>query len=657
MTTATAPRTGAERVAAHVSRHNACARREVADQARRTALEADPLAWCAHYMPGAFPKPFGDIHRQIARAFREAVDTGGWCVVAAPRSSGKTTLVNALALKAVLSGQVRFVAVIPWRQADAGRALRFWRTAICSNTRLLADYPDICAPFAACRMSSQRLLAIHWADEDAPTGAQMVLSEGLIVLPGSAGVLGSASINGNPRGMQFTLPDQTTIRPDMLLVDDPSDKTTARSRDGSERNVEFIKEDVVGMAGPGEKIAAVMTGSTIAAHDTLAHFLGDNEPDWVAVKVPQITVWPTEPNMELWERWNVLRLEGREDDMTKARKFYVKHGEQMREGMAVSWEHRFSVKHKEPDAYWSAMADYYRMGRKAFLQERQNKPEEEAAGLLVLTQDQVAERTGTHRRREWPEDATILVAGIDVGTATALNWCVVAATPQLAVHVAEYGTYPPGNQPLWTPKSSQTSQSAITAGLGSVVQMLMRMFPNLKAIGIDGNYATQVVYAFAKQAREQNPGVAIVPCRGVPSGKFKLPQLANRHKLRAMGDQCHGYRGDKGEEVWFNSHHWHRLQQEGFTIELGAPGSVQLPIGGRHEAMAMAVCADQLIRVEIRGDGKEIQVWEQDRRYENHLSDALVMAMVQANLEGASTNGPVEKARVAKPKRPTDYGL
>jgi len=657
------PVSGAARIAAHVARHNACKRRECADPERRARLEQDGngLAWLAHYMPGAFGKPFGQMHEDIAAAFDEAVQNGNWCVVAAPRGSGKTTTINGLSLRAAIAAIIRFVAVIPWKEKDALRALRFWKTNLCGNKRLLADYPEICVPFSQCRGNSQRLASIHWTDAPEPTGAQLVLSDGLIVLPGSVGVLGSASLGGNPRGMQFTLDDGTVIRPDVLLIDDPSDKKTARSIVLSQANVEKIREDVLGMAGPGTRIAAVMPGTRIAARDTISHFLDDEEePDWASVVVPQITSWPDERGeegeMPLWEEWNRLRIAGRDDELAEAHAYYIEHGEAMRAGMTVSWDDRFDAEHGDPDAYWAAMADYYRMGRKAFLQERQNAPEEEAAGILVLKPEQVATRTGDFRRGEWPEDASIVVAGIDVGTATALNWCVAASTPALAVWVPDYGTYPGGNQPLWTPESSQPSSTAIRAGIKVLVRQLIRRFPALQAIGIDGNYATQLVYEVCKELREETE-ITIVPCRGVGSTKFRLPQLSNRSKLRAMGEQCHGYKGDKGEEVWFNSHHWHRLQQEAFTTELGSPGSIQLPHGGRHDAMSLAICADYLIRVEIRADGKEVQVWGNDSKYENHLSDAMVIALVQANLEGASASGTVPKSRQGKPKRPKSYSL
>ena len=111
--------------------------------------ELDPEAWVKAYFPAAFPLPFGPVHRAIISEFVHAIDTGERFAVAAPRGTGKSTLVSALALWALMTNRTPFPAIVPWAERSKRQALRFWSNELCFNARLARDYPDACAPFVA----------------------------------------------------------------------------------------------------------------------------------------------------------------------------------------------------------------------------------------------------------------------------------------------------------------------------------------------------------------------------------------------------------------------------------------------------------------------------------------------------------------------------
>jgi len=96
----------------------------------------DEVAWLLAYLPAAYPLPFGQVHHDIIAAFRYSMLTGGNMAAAAPRGTGKSTLVNGLVLMALLEGQTKFPAVIPWDDKAKKRALRFWANELCFNARI-----------------------------------------------------------------------------------------------------------------------------------------------------------------------------------------------------------------------------------------------------------------------------------------------------------------------------------------------------------------------------------------------------------------------------------------------------------------------------------------------------------------------------------------
>jgi hypothetical protein len=116
------------------------------------------------------------------------------------------------------------------------RAFRFWKTALCFNTDLDADYPEFTAPFWHSRGIAQKLPASWWNPKQTEnpnagnaTGAQLAVGEGLIVLPDNRGCIGGATINGNVRGLNHAAQDGKLLRPTIALLDDVQDRKVAKS--------------------------------------------------------------------------------------------------------------------------------------------------------------------------------------------------------------------------------------------------------------------------------------------------------------------------------------------------------------------------------------------------------------------------------------------
>ena len=121
-------------------------RRKCANRRRRAKLEAAPADWLRYYLHAAFPLPFGDVHLRMIEAAARAVETGSGMACAAPRGTGKSTVLSGIALWAVLSGRCRFPIVAGWAHAAARRMLRKWVSTLAENPRVQADYPEATGP-------------------------------------------------------------------------------------------------------------------------------------------------------------------------------------------------------------------------------------------------------------------------------------------------------------------------------------------------------------------------------------------------------------------------------------------------------------------------------------------------------------------------------
>ena len=621
------------------------------DPRKLARLENNPSRWLRTLFPLVFRRPFGRVHREIITGARHAMETKGRFGVAAPRGTGKSLLLDGMAFWGLLTRRIQFAVVVPWAAKDVLQALSFWLLALSDNDTLAAWYPLQTAPFRASHGSAQKIKTLVWATDPngrvpagQPTGARVTLSQGLIVLPGSLGVIGSATLNGNIRGLRHPLPDGSVLRPDCILIDDPSDPTTARSDILTRHNCEFINADVLGTGGPDVKVAAMMAATILSRADTASHYLMGGEPDWQAVVVPQIEAWPDD--MGLWDEWNAKRLEGlaAKDGGRSAREFYRRHRPAMRKGFAVSWRHRYDPR-LEPDAYWAAMADYYSMGRRAFMSERQNAPESETDSVYTITVEQAQGRVNGLEPNAAQADGLYTTIGIDVNT-YALTWCAASITNDMAAAVTAYGVHPGAGSVLWSEESGIDLQTAIHSQLVALARQLETRFPHIDRLAIDGNYQTDTIYRAVEQLRG-SMHCDVIAARGISSQKFGEPRLARAIKRR--GEQCHTIKGPRGLSLVFNSHHWHKALQTGFLAQPLAAGSVSLfgKPGDTHRMFAEHICRDILEEIDTH-DGREVHKWRQGPG-RNDLADAAVMALVGAAIEGASANAERTKPEPPKP--------
>ena len=541
----------------------------------RKRLEADPPAWLAWYFSEAYALEFGKVHLDMIERGLYAIEHGGKTVTAAPRGTGKSAIHWGLALYRLATRRGEFPAIVPWEARAVRRALRFWKNALCSNERFAADYPELCAPFVKCKQNSQRLVSLIWKDTKKNTGARLLVSEGLIILPDSRGVLGSTTINGNPRGLNHSTEDGKILRPTLVIIDDPQDREAANSPSQVQSIISQIDSDVLGMGGPGRKVAALMACTIIRKHDAASHYLSN--PQWDAARIPLITAWPT--NRKLWDKWNEVRITGEDqkDGGAAARKFYRQNKADLLHGFEVSWHERFDRERKQPDAYFAAMWDFYEMGEAAFMAEMQNDPPSDVGTQYRLTVEIVTSHTMPLARLQLPASAGIFTAMIDINR-IGLHWAAAGFDQLMTSHVSAYGRWPANGGELWAKNAPELQRKqAIFAGVKSLCDALAattfrrdgkRTLPRL--VLIDRGFEPDVVHKFCTAAAYP---FTVFPSRGYAAHKYS--PIKSMLVGKPM-EGCHVSTSTMGQFVAFNADMWRETAQRAFLSDPGSPGGCTL---------------------------------------------------------------------------------
>jgi hypothetical protein len=93
----------------------------------------------------------------------------------------------------------------------------------------------------------------------------------------SGSVISVDSLDSNIRGQVHTTIAGKMIRPDLVLVDDPQTRESAKSAEQTTQRLATLNGDVLGLSGPGKKISGLLTCTKIYAED-LADQILDPKP-------------------------------------------------------------------------------------------------------------------------------------------------------------------------------------------------------------------------------------------------------------------------------------------------------------------------------------------------------------------------------------------
>ena len=649
---------------------------EIADPARRLACQTNLRLYLETYFPKKFYLPWSKDHLEVIARIEEVVLKGGLYAYAMQRGGGKTSLAEHGSLWAGTNGHRQFPVVIGGTETAAGEILDSVKQALDEEGPLADDYPDVCHAIKALdgiahRANGQLYLGnrthIGWTAGEIvlPTirlpqtaeWAPFTRADGLSFASGV--IVRVTGITGRIRGMKFARPDGQTVRPDLVLLDDPQTDESARSLAQCALRERTIAGAVLGLAGPGKKIAALLMCTVIAPDDLADRLLNrDKHPDWNGQRKRMVYAFPKAE--KVWAQYNEIRGDSLRmwGDIRDATAFYLAHRAEMDEGAEVAWAELFN--HDEASALQHAMNLKFR-DEAAFFAEYQNDPLPLQAYERLLKPADVMARVNGRERGQVPQACQWMTGFVDVHDEL-LYWGVCAWQPDFSGFLVDYGVFPDQGQayfqkgnpprPMGALYRGTGKDGAIQAGLTQLVtDLLTREWPRagigvvrIDRLLVDMGYKPELVAA----VKHKCGGATMVLSKGMGFRAGSKPiAMFERRPGWTLGH--HWYipmvTGTLDfPHVAVDVNYWKSFVHGHLAIAPGDPGALTIfgDRGDRHALFADHVAASEDFVV-TQGHGRTVQEWRQrPNRPDNDWFDVLVGCTAAASMLGARVPGSAQ---------------
>ena len=640
------------------------------DVARKDACRFDLHRYLTTYHPEAFELRFSPDHLELIKSTQSVILDGGTVVAAFPRGSGKTTIFQRAQCWAALYGHRKFPMLLAADDAKYKNLLKGIKVVLENNELLFEDFPEVIYPIRRLERIANRAnfqmqggvpTYMRWGTEQIifATTPQSIAAGNAGIVIGGGGITGAAV-----RGGVLTTPKGDQVRPDAVLIDDPQTRKSAKSPSQNQERHDIVMGDILGMAGPGKTMAA-MVACTVIYKDDLADRLLDRErsPGWNVLRVPMIRSWPK--HMDVWEKYDAVRREELlgEADEGAANAFYSSNRAKMDDGAQVYWEDR--VLPGKLSALQSAMDDYF-TDRRSFMAEKQNAPEDELIGdLQKLESKDVLKRINTYKRGVVPVNASTVTCHIDV-QAKLLFYSVVAWTPQFGGYVIEYGTFPKVNRRHFNLRDvkksltdyykGQDEPGALKQAIIEAVEYLsnarwtredgaeMRLERGL----IDSRWNTESIELALRMAKAPQ----WMPCYGVGIRAKDAP--ISKWTKKSGARRGHNFVIQKPEKrlfvsCFYDTNFWKSQAYDGLTVPVTHSSSLTIYSESltHHQLFADQLTSESATRVEAKN--RIVDEWElPSNKPDNHWWDTVVANYVAAAMCGIKKEGVNDRSIVAK---------
>ena len=634
---------------------------EIENPERKQRAARDFRFFCESYFPQTFHLAWSPDHLKVIARIEQAVLRGGLFAMAMPRGSGKTTICECACIWAVLYGHREFVCLIGSDEGHAMDMLDAIKMELDGNDLLLQDFPEVVYPIRCLEGIANRCAGQLYRGERTHIGwtAREIVLPTIADSKASGAIIKVAGITGRIRGMKYKRADGQTVRPSLVVIDDPQTDESARSLSQCATRESILAGAILGLGGPGKKISGIMPCTVIRPGDMADNILSrDKHPEWNGERTKMVYSFPT--NEKLWQRYAELRAESlrTHGDIRLATEFYRRNRQAMDEGAVVAWPERYN--HDEESAIQHAM-NLKLQDEAAFFAEYQNEPlPEETADADELTADQIAAKVNRMKRGEIPVGCNTVTMFVDV-QANLLFFVVAAWEEDFTGYVVDYGTFPDQHRPYFTLRDARRTL-AVETGIGSMEGAIYAGLERLTKeylgrewsrddgavlhIGrclIDANWgnSTDVVYQFCRQSAHAS---VVMPSHGRFVGASSQP--FSEYKRRAGDRVGHNWRipnvrGKRAvRHVVYDTNYWKSFIHARLAVPMGERGCLSL-FGERpeqHRLLAEHLTAEY--RVKTEGRGRTVDEWKmRPERGDNHWFDCLVGCAVAASIEGAVLEG------------------
>ena len=631
---------------------------EVANPDRKDHASRDFRYFCESYFPLTFHLKWSPDHLKVIDKIQRAVVDGGLFALAMARGSGKSSIAEIACIWAVLYGHREFVCLIGSDEGHACDMLDSIKSELDSNEQLLADFPEVCFPIQALDGIANRANGQLYQGQRTQIGwtAKEIVLPTVKESAASGAIIKVAGLTGRIRGMKFKRPDGRTVRPSLVVLDDPQTDESARSLSQCANRESILAGAVLGLSGPGKKISGIMPCTVIRPGDMADSILDrDKHPEWNGERTRMVYSFPA--NEGLWKKYAEIRAEGLRngDGGAAATEFYRTHRVDMDEGAEVAWEQRFN--HDELSAIQHAM-NLKLQDEAAFFAEYQNDPLiEETITEGMLTADEIAAKYNRMQRGVIPISCNHVTAFIDVQQKL-LYYAVAAWDDDFTGYLIDYGAYPDQRRAYFTLRDSRQTlttaargtglEGSIYAGLESLTgEILGREWQRddgaalrIDRCLIDANWghSTDVVYQFCRQSQHS---AVLLPSHGRFVGASSMP--FSEYKRRpgdrvGLNWRVPNTRGKRAiRHVLYDTNWWKSFLHARLGVAMGDRGCFSLfgDSAETHRLMSEHLTAEYFIRTE--GRGRTVDEWKiRPEQSDNHWLDCLVGTAVGASMQGAT---------------------
>lgn len=645
---------------------------EVVNPGRKAECEKSFRAFCETYFSHTFSLDWSPDHLKAIGKIEQSVLHGGLFALAMPRGSGKSSLSETACIWAMLYGHREFIALVGSTEVAALEILDSIKTSIESNPELSEDFPEVTYPIHQLDGIANRCAGQLYHGER----TRITWTSNEIVLPTIEGsrasgiVVRVAGITGRVRGMKFKRQDGRSVRPSLVIIDDPQTAESAGSIEQTKKRVRVLVGDILGLAGPGQKISGIMPCTIIRPGDMADQILdAGKHPEWNGERCKMIYEYPK--NMDLWEQYAEIRMESLREDgnFKRATEFYAEHRAEMDEGAVVSWEARHN--HDEISALQNAMNLKFQ-DEIAFQSEYQNEPvPEDLAEDNILSVDEIIQKISGVPKGVVPLDCVRVTMFVDIQK-TLLFYCICAWSDDFTGSVIDYGAWPDQHRLRFTlADAGPTIQDKFKkAGFeGQLFGALTALFEEkmgqefrredgavlrIERAMIDANWglSTDIVYQFCRTSQWAS---LVYPAHGRYVGATSKPMTEYRKERGArLGFNWYmpsiiGKRAVR--HVIFDTNFWKSFVHARLAVALGDKGS--LTLYGRnpllHQLFAEHLTAEYKVAVEAKG--RKVDEWKlRPQRADNHWLDCLAGCAVCASMQGSALpvqmNAPAQKERI-----------
>jgi hypothetical protein len=628
---------------------------------RRRKCKRDLKQYITEYFKPKFDKPFGKNHLEYIKAVQSSILFSGNIAIGMPRGSGKTTIAKAAAHWAIVYGHRKFVIIVSAAMDEAKSFLDDMKEMFVSET-FAEDFPEIAVPMEATGMSGrltsgQTYLGQHTNIAIDKTRVRLPI---IPLSPSAGNVIRCVGIHGKIRGKSEGKRSGETLRPDLIIIDDPQTDDDAINPNRVQKIENKIKRAVMGLVRDGDSAAMIMCCTVIEQGDVADRFLNrEIYPMWNGLRFAMLERFPNAMNLWMGE-YRRLRMTVSPEAATK---FYKQNRKVMDEGAVVDWETNYDRKHAlsrleyamqlfidDEDSFWS---------------ERQNAPKAKSKAAIFVDAKTIRTRTNGYEQSEVPNDAQHLTAFIDVHD-DLLYWCVTAFAEDFTAAVIDYGTFPEQprkyfakndarNEKLQQAFFGETREGAIIKGLEILLSELLHRefrtnentFVHAQKILVDSGYSYQAVEQAI--ARVRSPIVFPSIGKGIGAKQKPMDEYQNKPNEKIGNHYIIGkLNARRYPTIKIDVNYWKSEVHDALGIAAGSRGGLTLwgNVPEEHRLFSEHLTAEKATLVKT--EAREIYEWDtKDVGKDNHWFDCVVGSFVAAATIGITkaTTKPLPKRK------------